>query len=356
MTGFAAAQDILTRGIDAEAFPAATVEVGCADRVRWQAAAGRLSYAADASPTTPATVFDLASLTKVIATTSLLLDHVEHGRLALTDRLAARLPDWCGADRETVTIADLLAHASGLTAHLALFRDHVGRADFQPGICGLPLEYPPRTASLYSDLGFILLGFVLEDADAGAGPRPLARQFARLAADLDLGDLRFLPPDDWRPRTAPTGLSAWRGRQLVAEVHDDNAWALGGAAGHTGLFGSVDAVGRFAQLVLRTLAGEHGLTRPDLLRAFVRRTSVPGSSRALGWDTMLPTSSCGRRLSASAIGHTGFTGTSLWIDPELDLYVVLLTNRVFPSTDNEAIQTIRPALHDAVVDALSAER
>ena len=239
--------------------------------------------------------------------------------------------------------------ASGLTAHLALFRDHAGRAEFQAGICERPLEYLPRTSSIYSDLGFILLGFMLEDAAQEA----LAIQFDRLAEDLRLGDLRFLPPQTWRPRTAPTEHSAWRGRLLVGEVHDENAWALGGAAGHTGLFGSVEAVGRFARLVLRTLTGDDcGLAHPSTLAAFVQRSTVRGTSRARGWDTMLTTSSCGHRLSASAIGHTGFTGTSLWIDPARDLYVVLLTNRVHPSEGGDAIQTVRPAVHDAIVDAI----
>ena len=351
MNRFDAVRRILAQATAARTFPAAAVEVGHAAGAIWQDAVGRLTYDANASPARLDTIFDLASLTKVIATTSLAIRHVEQATLALTDRVADRIPDWRGADRALATLADLLEHASGLTTHLALFRDHAGRADFQAGICGRPLEYPPRTASIYSDLGFILLGFVLEDAAQEA----LAIQFDRLAGDLGLGDLRFLPPQTWRQRTAPTQHSAWRGRLLVGEVHDENAWALGGTAGHTGLFGSVQAVGRFARLVLRTLTGDDcGLAHPATLARFVRRSTVRGTSRARGWDTMLTTSSCGHRLSASAIGHTGFTGTSLWIDPTRDLYVVLLTNRVHPSAVGDAIQTLRPAVHDAIVDAVSS--
>ena len=349
MSRFDPVRRLLTQAVAARTFPAASIEVGRADGAVWHDAVGRLTYDADAPPASLETIFDLASLTKVIATTSLTMRHVEEARLGLSDRLADCLSDWKGTDRASVTVADILEHASGLPAHRPLFRDHVGRADVQRGICGLPLEHSPRSASIYSDLGFILLGFVLEDA----ARETLPLQFDRLAEELALGDLRFLPPRAWQPRTAPTGRSAWRDRLLVGEVHDDNASALGGAAGHTGLFGSVEPVGRFARVVLRTLAGDtRGLADRATLTAFVRPSTVAGSSRARGWDTMLPTSSCGRRLSASAVGHTGFTGTSMWIDPELDLYIVLLTNRVHPSAASNAIQTVRPLVHDAVADAV----
>jgi CubicO group peptidase (beta-lactamase class C family) len=136
-------------------------------------------------------------------------------------------------------------------------------------------------------------------------------------------------------------------------VHDENAWALGGTAGHAGLFGTAAAVGAFARGVLRTLAAETIVANPETMRLFSRRTAVPGSSRALGWDTMLPTSSCGSLMSPTAIGHTGFAGTSLWIDWERDLYVVLLSNRVHPTRENNAIRPFRPRLHDAIVRAVA---
>ena len=136
----------------------------------------------------------------------------------------------------------------------------------------------------------------------------------------------------------------------MGEVHDENTWALGGVAGHAGLFGTVAAVGICGRAALATIGGAPTLAQPSTMRAFITRTTVPGSSRAMGWDTMLPTSSCGTRMSATSIGHTGFTGTSLWIDWERDLYVALLTNRVNPTRDNERIRAIRPRVHDAVVD------
>jgi CubicO group peptidase (beta-lactamase class C family) len=353
--GFKAAASILREGIRTRAFPAATVEVGRADGILWSDAFGGLTYDRDASPAEPDTVFDLASLTKVIATTTLAMRAVDERLLSLDEPLSARLNEWRGVDREMVTICDLLAHASGLTAWLPFFRDLTGRAEFEPAICHTPLEYAPGSQSIYSDLGFILLGFILQDVRAASGAgrfdpsSTLAGQFRKIASYLTPEPLTFNPSRMWRDRTAPTEIDPWRGRLLVGEVDDENCWALGGAAGHAGLFGTASAVGAFARAALRTIRGDEILAKPETFRAFIRRTDVPGSSRALGWDTMLPTSSCGTQFSPTAIGHTGFTGTSLWIDWEKDLYVVLLTNRVHPTRENAGLKQIRPAFHDAVM-------
>jgi CubicO group peptidase (beta-lactamase class C family) len=366
---FAQAARLIEGGIESKAFPAATIEVGKRDEVIWRQAFGRLTYAADASSTVDDTIFDLASLTKVIATTTLSMRAVDAGALALDDRVADRLADWRGIDRESVTIADLLEHASGLTAYLPFFRDHHGRAEFERAICTLPLEYAPRSQSIYIDLGFMLLAFILEDVNDA----PFARQFESLFRPVsllqghdgpperdtrrqksDVGELLFNPPREMRGSCAPTELDLWRGRLLQGEVHDENAWVLGGAAGHAGLFGTASAVGAFARQMLEGIAGSAGqtLAHPETFARFTLKSSVPGSSRALGWDTMLTTSSCGTRLSVQAIGHTGFTGTSLWIDPAQDLYIVFLTNRVHPTRDNNAIQPVRRAVHDALLTAL----
>jgi len=335
---------ILEAAVHSRAFPGAVVETGGRGGARWRQAFGTLTYADDSPRVTDDTIYDLASLTKVIAAAAQVMRAVDAGALALDARVADHLPAWRGADREPVTIADLLEHASGLTAYLPFFRDHEGRADFEHAICTLPLEYTPRTQSIYSDLGFILLGFMLEDVGF-----PLT----------GFGLCRFRPQPEDRARCAPTELDLWRGRLLQGEVHDENCWALGGIAGHAGLFGTAAAVGEFARAVLGGLIDQGPAIRgldvaPATLARFVRKSSVPGSSRALAWDTMLPTSSCGTRLSPRAIGHTGFTGTSLWIDPERDLYVVLLTNRVHPARDNNAIQPVRRALHDAIAAAKTA--
>jgi CubicO group peptidase (beta-lactamase class C family) len=349
VSGFARAAEVVQRGVDERAFPAAVVEVGTAGGVLWSQAFGRLDADAESAPTQQNTIFDLASLTKVIATTSLVMRLVERGALALDDPIRKWIREWRGNDREDVTVRALLTHSSGLSAWLPFFRDYTGRQEFQHAIASLPLEYRPDTQSIYSDLGFILLGFIVEDA----GGRPFASQAAEVLASVTSAPLMFNPPAALRSSIAPTENDAWRGRRLVGEVHDENCWALGGAAGHAGLFGSAAGVGDFARVVLGALAGRDArLSTTEIVRTFVARYSAATGSRALGWDTMLPTSSCGTKISPAAFGHTGFTGTSLWIDPERDLYVVFLTNRVNPTRENTAIQQIRPALHDAVMSAL----
>lgn len=359
MSAFRTAASLLRDGIARHAFPAASVEVGSRDAVLWREAFGTLTYATDADPATPETIFDLASLTKVICTATLAMRALDDGLLRLDDLVSAWIPEWRGADRAGVTIRDLLAHCSGLTAYLPYYRDLTGRAEFQAAIAESALEYEPRTRSIYSDLGFILLGFILEDARARAvrswsgttDPNAfLASQFHRIARYVTDEPLTFSPPRTWRNRIAPTEHDPWRGRTLVGEVHDENAWALGGTAGHAGLFGTAAAVGAFARAALHTIHGTPVLARPETMRTFITRTDVPGSSRALGWDTMLPTSSCGTRLSPSSIGHTGFTGTSLWIDWEKDLYIVLLTNRVHPSREPNLLKDLRPRFHEAIVE------
>ena len=334
---------------EAHAFPAAAVEVGSAAGPLWRFTTGRHTYDEDAAVVTEDTLFDLASLTKVLATTPLVMRLVASRRLLLNARVATYVRQWSGDDRAMVTITDLLEHASGLTAWWDLYRRAHSRTEFADDIAAMPLEYAPRTRSIYSDLGFILLGLVLESVDG----RRLDAQFADWLGEADL---LFRPPATLRARTAPTEDDrAWRGRLLVGEVHDENAWALDGVAGHAGLFGTVGAVGRHAQLVLRTVGQSTRLGPPWLLMRILAPSGVPGSSRALGWDLMRRSSSCGHRLSPGAFGHTGFTGTSLWIDPLRDLYVVLLSNRVYPTRPGDprdGLARLRPDVHDAVVSAL----
>mgnify|MGYP006272697763 CR=1 FL=1 len=348
MARFDSVRMLLEAAVAEHVTPAAVIEVGRASQPVWREAVGRLTYEADAPAASADTIFDLASLTKVLATATLLMTQVERGRVALDDEVVQHLLG-CTLPRGPVTVEDLLAHCSGLPAHRPFYRTLRGRVDFEAAICATPLEYAPRTQSVYSDLGFMLLGFLLEDIT------PLPEAFAALWTAIGAGeDLQFHPPEQWTRRIAPTEADPWRGRVLRGEVHDENAWALGGAAGHAGLFGTAAAVGVFARHLLQILDGRVGFARRETLAAFVtRHGGVPGSSRALGWDTMLPTSSCGRLMSPRAFGHTGFTGTSLWIDPDAGTYVVLLTNRVHPLRAGEGITRLRPAVHDAVVAALT---
>ena len=347
-TRFAAARRVLERAIAARAFPAAVIEVGTSGQPLWREAVGRLTYDSGAAPATNDTIFDLASLTKVVCTTPLVMQQLERGVLALDDPVSGHVSPWQGADRETVTLRDLLAHCSGLPAWRPYFREVDGQEMYERAISTEPLEYLPRSRSTYSDLDFMLLGFIVH------GRVALPDRFTLMLSQMGIvEEIQYCPPELWRARVAPTEYDPWRGRLLVGEVHDENAAALGGIAGHAGLFGTAAAVGGYARHLLQVLDGRTGIFRRSTVEEFIsRRTDVPNSSRALGWDTMLPTSSCGTKMSARAFGHTGFTGTSLWIDPEQDVYVVLLTNRVHPSRTNDAIKRVRPAVHDAVVEEL----
>jgi|SRR5688572_3830685 len=345
---FAAARHILQQAVSERAFPAAAIEVGNSHQPLWREAFGRLTFEPEAAATRDDTVFDLASLTKVLSTTALVMRQVERGILSLDDALTHHIPGWRDEGSIVVTIRDLLSHSAGLAAHVPFYQDHQGRDAIETAILRTPRAYEPRSKSIYSDLGFMLLGFILDRI------APLATQFDTLRVHMgNIQDLQFMPPALWAPRTAPTRIDPWRQRLLVGEVDDDNAWALGGTAGHAGLFGVVGSVGECARHLMQVLEGRTGAFTQAAAETFVaRRTEIPGSSRALGWDTMLTTSSCGTRMSPRAFGHVGFTGTSLWIDPNRSIYVALLTNRVHPTPDNDAIARVRPALHDAIFDDL----
>lgn len=353
-----AARAILRAAVAAGTFPAATVEIGDSKGPIWREPFGSLTFDDGAPATTNDTVFDLASITKVVATTTLLLAQRAERRLALEETLASIFPEWRGDDRAGVTVRDLLEHSSGLPARL-VDAPPTTRREFEHDICALPLEYAPGSRALYSDLDFILLGFLVVDR----GSAPLDRLFAEFSSawtstegSAEPGSLGFAVPPSRRLNTAPTDplpLDPRRGRRLVGEVHDDYAAALGSVAGHAGLFADSGGVAHFARLMLRGARGDRSLRAPfspDVVDVATTPSGVPGSSRALGWDTMRATSSCGTMMSTRAFGHVGFTGTSLWIDPARDRYFILLSNRVCGGGTSDDMQIVRRAFHDALGD------
>ncbi len=329
--GLDQAAEYLADCVSAGLLPSAVLEIGRGDRVLGRCACASREDA----------VYDLASLTKVLATGLLAARLVAQRRLDLDARVADLVPQWQRHDRRDVRVRDLLVHASGLPAHLPLYEQHRGADAVVAASADADLVRVPRRAAIYSDLGFVVLGRALERA----GGDPLAAQMRALVGETTPGPLGYAPVADGQA-VQPTGHSAWRGRDLVGEVHDDNAAAMGGVAGHAGLFGTAPAVGDLARHVLQGLRGKDTAVAPSwVLRAFSRRSAVPGSSRALAWDTALPTSSCGACMSDRAIGHTGHTGTSLWIDPARDRYVVLLTNRVAGAATSHDMLRIRRHVH-----------
>jgi CubicO group peptidase (beta-lactamase class C family) len=258
---FDAARNIVLNGLSERAFPAGTVSVGRSNGALWEEAFGRLTYDTGASQCTDDTIFDLASLTKVISTASIAMRLVDNGQLSLTASVSDVLPAFDRPQWRTLLIRHLLDHSGGLPAHLRLWQTARSTDDYVQAVMALPLERTPGEAAVYSDPGFMLLGWVLE----AVGGASLDRQFMRVVG-TDLGQLLFRPGTELRDRIAPTELDPWRGRMICGEVHDENAAALGGVAPHAGLFGTARAVGAFARLVLETFRATSRLGSPATMR------------------------------------------------------------------------------------------
>jgi CubicO group peptidase (beta-lactamase class C family) len=336
------------------AFPGGVVAVGHRGELVHLAAHGHQTYAADATPIGTGSLFDIASLTKVVATTTAAMILFDEGRLDLDAPVDRYLPSFTGAGKEKVTVRHLLAHCSGIDWWAPLHRDTQGQAAYVEKIVAMPLIAEPGTKELYSDLGIILLGAILEQVAGVQLDRFVAE---RVLEPLGMLDTRFRPDPALLPRIPPTERDEWRGRVVHGEVHDENAFAMGGIAPHAGLFSTAPDLARFAQAMLDLLDHDNpdrAIIRRATLALFTQRAGiVPDSDRALGWDTKSAEgSTAGALFSPSSFGHTGFTGTSLWIDPERELYLVLLTNRVHPTRDNRKIVAVRPAVADAVVRAI----
>ena len=355
----------LRRSVACGDVPGAVVCVARRGEVLWHEAYGAAAWEPERRAMRRDTRFDVASLTKVIVTTQLVLDACAQGLLRLDDPLRRFYPD-APADVSAVTVRQLLAHSGGFAAWMPLY-GQVGaggearqrRRRAARLILRQPLAYRPDEASIYSDLGFMVLGDILETCHG----EPLDVLFVRrIAEPLRLGGIGYLPLESGgRAQDDGAGIAAterceWRRRLLCGEVHDANAWALGGVAAHAGLFATAAAVWEFVHAMMESEAGRLDWLPPSLLRQSWQRQSTPaGTTRALGWDTPTPgRSSSGRYFSPSSFGHLGFTGCSLWIDPERQVSVVLCTNRLHPSGRSDRIARLRPSVHDLAFHALGA--
>jgi CubicO group peptidase (beta-lactamase class C family) len=323
-------------------------------------AAGQLG-ANDPRAPDSSSIYDLASLTKVIGLTTAMMIAVDEHRIELDAPIQRYVPAFQGKNKEQVTVRHLLTHSSGLPAWRALYRQATSRADAYALADTTPLDTLPGTRFVYSDLGAIVLAQAIESVYHERLDSLLHR---RLFAPLGMEDTRYLPPDCWLPRIAPTENDPWRGRTLRGEVHDENAARLDGVSGHAGLFSSARDLLQFGDWLLEGL-GSHDTSAtylwpppPASERAFVVRQDIPhGSSRALGWDTPSGLSSGGKWISREhSFGHTGFTGTSIWIDPTRDLVIVLLSNRVNPTRNNDRWGPVRRNVADRVVESVDGRR
>jgi CubicO group peptidase (beta-lactamase class C family) len=336
---------IITHALADGAAPGATLAVGRYSRLVHLKGYGRLDTAVASAPVDVNTIYDMASLTKVIATTTTAMILEEQGQLDLNRTIASYLPGFNAPDKAPITLRMALAHRGGLEAFAPLFRTFRGREQYLEQINTRPLKGAPGDTTIYSDWEMILTQLVLETV-TGMQLDQLAAE--RVFRPLGMTSTVFNPDSSLKPRIAPTEIDTTRGGLVWGRVHDENADAMGGVAGHAGLFYTVGDVAIFAQMLLN--GGEYNGVRIVSPPTIARWTApqVRGSSRALGWDTPSAMSSAGRYFSPRSFGHTGFTGTSMWIDPTRDLFVILLTNRVNPTRENTKVFALRRAIADAV--------
>jgi len=339
---------VVRRGMTAGGYPGASVVIGRRGAAVFQKGYGHLGWTAT-SPSVDAdrTIYDLASLTKVVGTTTAAMILFDEGRLDLDSPVSRYIPEFGGGTRDLVTVRHLLTHRSGLPAGRELWRIASSASHARQVVLSTPLACPPGACFIYSDLGADVLGWVVE---AVSGLRLDTYLTERVFKPLGMNDTYFNPPDSVRHRIAPTEVAPPRGYPVRGEVHDENAFALGGVAGHAGLFSTAADLAVFAQMMLN--GGSYDDVRivsDSTVALFTKRAA---GTRALGWDTADGQGGSGEYLTEAAYGHTGFTGTSMWIDPEREMFVVLLTNRVHAARarrPSKVISDVRADLADAAV-------
>ena len=351
------AYEVIEKAIADKAFPGATLAVGYRGKVAIHAF-GKLSYDAKAATVAPTTMYDIASLTKVVATTTLVAKLAEGDfavPLDLDAKIERYLPEWASGPqpewRHRVTVRHLLTHTSGLPAFKEYWRTSKSKQDTLARIFVEPLEYEPGTKEIYSDLGIILVAEIIERL-TGRTLEDLAKSF--IFATLGMKDTMYRPQKKLWPSIAPTEIDdTLRHRLVQGEVHDENAFAIGGVSGHAGIFSTAPDLAAFCQMLLNGGVYAHQrILRRATVAQFTTPQQLSGGTRTLGWAVPTEGGSSGHYFSAHSFGHTGFTGTSIWIDPDRQLFVVLLTNRVHPTRENMKIAKVRVALHDAVMQAL----
>jgi serine-type D-Ala-D-Ala carboxypeptidase len=367
-------EQAFTEAVQQEIIPGAAIVVRRGSDVAFEGAFGSRTLGPDHSPMQLETVFDLSSLTKPLATSVAIMMLVRDAKLKLDERVTRFFHNFGVHGKSHVTFRQLLAHCSGLAAWRPYFQqiaaiEKSGKVNFMSSRGAKEFvydeihrerpEYPPGSKALYSDLNFILLGEVVEQVSGMVLNRfcrdRIFRPLALRSTDfIDISQNRTRRLEPVREMFAPTGFCPLRKRWLIGEVDDQNAYAMGGVAGHAGLFAPVHEVDGLAHELLRSYSGKSELIPQRIIREFWSRDkTASGSTWALGWDTpSLEYSSSGQHFSPAAVGHLGFTGTSIWIEPQREIVISLLTNRVHPRRDNQAIRDLRPRIHNLVMQAL----
>jgi len=348
---------VIKNAIADQAFPGATLAVGYRGNVSYHAF-GHLSYGKDSPATKLDTMYDIASLTKVVVTTTLVEKLAEGdfpSPLELDAPIERYLPQWASGPqpewRHKVTVRNLMTHSSGLPAFEEYWRTSKGKSDTLRMIFAEPLEYEPGTKVVYSDLGIILMAEIIYGL-TGKPLDQLANEY--VFQPLGMKDSMYNPPKKLWPAIAPTEVDErWRHRLIQGEVHDENAYAIGGVSGHAGVFSTSPDLAAFCQMLLNGgVYAHHRILKRATIAEFTAPQPLAKNARTLGWVVPTEGSSSGRYFSAHSYGHTGFTGTTIWIDPDRQLFVVVLTNRVNPTRENHKIAEVRPAVHDAILKSL----
>jgi len=348
---FIQVDDIIQSAINDSAFPGAVVLISKDGGKIYEKAFGHLTYDDTSAAVTKNTIYDIASLTKVIATTTAVMICYDKNLFSLDDPVVKYLPEFSQNGKEKVTIKNLLLHNSGLPAFKRFYKNFSSADEIIKDIYKTPLSYEQGSKTVYSDLGFITLTKIVEQV---TGKRFDVFCKEEIFNPLQMNSTFFNPPDSLIHKIAPTEYdNYWRNKLVWGEVHDETASLLNGVAGHAGLFSTAGDISNLLQLLLnRGTFNDHQIIKPETVKFFTTRYSDE-STRALGWDTKsMEKSSAGKLFDITSFGHTGFTGTSVWVDPLRKLFVVFLTNRVYPTRENKKLYKVRPALHDAVINAL----
>lgn len=365
---FSAVDDIVSNGINNSAFPGAQLVIGDDKDIIYSKCYGNFTYDDFSNPVTDESIFDLASLTKVVATTTAIMQLYQQHKINLNDKVSHFIPEFGNRGKEDITILNLLLHNSGLIAFVPFYKTYANREQVLNAMFNIGLDYSINSKSVYSDLNAVMLGLIVEKV-SGMNLNDYCRQ--NIFDPLDMKSTMFTPDFGLKDRIVPTeNDNYWRMRLIQGEVHDETTSILGGVSGNAGLFSNAIDLYKFMRVMLNN--GEYynpytrGVTEEklldiDVVNLFTKKyTDVSyENSRALGWDTKpLPSSTrfripCGEMISDNCFGHTGYTGTSIWCDKDRNLIIIFLTNRVYPSRDNSGIRDVRPEIHNAAIRVAS---
>lgn len=366
---FTAIDSIIISGIESHYYPGAQLLIGNGNTIIYNKCFGTQTYDSDSPLVTDNTIFDIASLTKVVATTPAIMRLYEMNQLNLDDKIIKYIPEFNNNKKDNITILNLLLHNSGLTAYIPFYKFYSSKKEVKEAICNLGLEYETNTYCVYSDLNFVLLQLIIEKI-TGENLQAYCRR--EIFEPLNMSSTMFNPSENLREYIAPTEYdSYWRNKQIKGEVHDETAYILGGVSGNAGLFSNALDLYKYAKMLINKGKYYNPYTRGLKEEILFKETTVEffttpyknllyKNTRSPGWETKpeqkdsrIP---CGELISENSFGQTGYTGTSLWCDKDRNIIIIFLTNRIYPSRYNNGIKEIRPELHNLIIKTINSNK